>query len=86
MLLTLADNGQLRGMVFWLAGRPELGAATRRELVALASALTVVARSLGRWLNVLGAGELRSATRRAAGRRRAPGGVSAQRGADRDWP
>jgi iron complex transport system permease protein len=61
LMLTLADNGQLRGMVFWLAG--DLGWAQRPlvELVALAAALTVSAFA-GRWLNVLGAGELRSAT------------------------
>lgn len=59
VLLTLADTGQLRGMVFWLAG--DLGWAQHPalELVAtlLALALTWPA---GRWLNVLGAGELRS--------------------------
>ena len=61
LMLTLADTGQLRGMVFWLAG--DLGWAQRPlvELVALAAALTVSAFA-GRWLNVLGAGELRSAT------------------------
>jgi iron complex transport system permease protein len=61
LMLTLADTGQLRGMVFWLAG--DLGWAQRPlvELLALAAALTLAAFA-GRWLNVLGAGELRSAT------------------------
>jgi len=60
VMLTLANDRQLRGMVFWLAGdlswaqRPllELGAATGALLIAAIG---------GRWLNVLGAGELRSA-------------------------
>jgi len=60
VLLAIADNGQLRGMVFWLAGdlgwaqQPwlDLGAAGVGLLAALAG---------GRALNVLAAGELRSA-------------------------
>jgi iron complex transport system permease protein len=61
VMLTLADTGQLRGMIFWLAG--DLGWAQRPglELLALAIALTIAAFA-GRWLNVLGAGELRSAS------------------------
>ena len=61
VMLTLADNGQLRGMVFWLAG--DLGWAQHPglELIAAAIALTLAALG-GRWLNVLGAGELRSAS------------------------
>jgi iron complex transport system permease protein len=61
VLLTLADNGQLRGMVFWLAG--DLGWAQRPALELLAAAIALLAACVaGRWLNVLGAGELRSAT------------------------
>jgi iron complex transport system permease protein len=61
VLLTLADNGQLRGMVFWLAG--DLSWTQRPLLLLGASALGLVASCIGgRWLNVLGAGELRSAT------------------------
>lgn len=61
VLLTLADNGQLRGMVFWLAG--DLNWAQRPWLVLIAATLALLAAFVGgRWLNVLGAGELRSAT------------------------
>jgi iron complex transport system permease protein len=61
VLLTLADNGQLRGMVFWLAG--DLSWTARPALLLGCSGLGLVAAFLGgRWLNVLGAGELRSAT------------------------
>jgi iron complex transport system permease protein len=61
VMLTLADNGQLRGMVFWLAG--DLSWAQRPGLELGAAALALVTASLGgRWLNVLGAGELRGAT------------------------
>ena len=76
VLLTLADNGQLRGMVFWLAGdlswtqRPSLSL-----LAASAIALIPAAFLGGRWLNVLGSGELRSATVGIPGGSRAPGGV-----------
>jgi iron complex transport system permease protein len=61
VLLTLADNGQLRGMLFWLAG--DLGWA-QRPLLELVAALVALAAAFvgGRWLNVLGSGELRSAT------------------------
>jgi iron complex transport system permease protein len=61
VLLTLADNSQLRGMVFWLAG--DLGWAQQPALLLLAAGVALVAAFLsGRWLNVLGAGELRSAS------------------------
>jgi iron complex transport system permease protein len=61
VLLTLADNGQLRGMVFWLAG--DLGWAQRPSLELVAALVALVAAFVGgRWLNVLGSGELRSAT------------------------
>jgi iron complex transport system permease protein len=60
VLLTLADNGQLRGMVFWLAG--DLSWTQRPALLLLATGVTLVGAFIGgRWLNVLGAGELRSA-------------------------
>jgi iron complex transport system permease protein len=60
VMLTLADNGQLRGMVFWLAG--DLGWAQRPQLELVAALLALAAAAVGgRWLNVLGAGELRSA-------------------------
>jgi iron complex transport system permease protein len=61
VLLTLADNGQLRGMVFWLAG--DLSWAQRPLLEFTAAMMALFAAFLsGRWLNVLGSGELRSAT------------------------
>ena len=61
VLLTLADNGQLRGMVFWLAG--DLSWAQRPSLELAAAIAALLAAFLGgRWLNVLGSGELRSAT------------------------
>jgi iron complex transport system permease protein len=61
VLLTLADNGQLRGMVFWLAG--DLSWAQRPSLELAAAGLALVAAFIGgRWLNVLGSGELRSVT------------------------
>jgi iron complex transport system permease protein len=61
VLLAIADNGQLRGMVFWLAG--DLGWATqpRRDLL-LVAVCAVLAIFSGRSLNVLAAGELRSAS------------------------
>jgi iron complex transport system permease protein len=60
VMLTLADNGHLRGMVFWLAG--DLSWAQRPGLELLAAAIALVVAAIGgRWLNVLGAGELRSA-------------------------
>lgn len=60
VLLAVADNGQLRGMVFWLAG--DLGWASHPWL-DLASAGAALLASLlgGRALNVLAAGEMRSA-------------------------
>jgi iron complex transport system permease protein len=61
VLLTLADNGQLRGMVFWLAG--DLSWASRPGLTAAAAITALIAACIGgRWLNVLGAGEMRSVT------------------------
>jgi iron complex transport system permease protein len=60
VLLTLADNGQLRGMVFWLAG--DLSWTQRPTLLLLLGRRLLAAFLGGRWLNVLGAGELRSAT------------------------
>jgi iron complex transport system permease protein len=61
VLLTLADNGQLRGMVFWLAGDLSWAQRPLLELIAALAAL-MAAFVGGRWLNVLGSGELRSAT------------------------
>lgn len=61
VLLTLADNGQLRGMVFWLAGDLSWAQRPWVEVIAAACALAAAFIS-GRWLNVLGAGELRSVT------------------------
>ena len=60
VLLAIADNGQLRGMVFWLAG--DLGWA-QHPWFDLAAAGTALLAALvgGRALNVLAAGELRSA-------------------------
>jgi iron complex transport system permease protein len=60
VLLAIADNGQLRGMVFWLAG--DLGWA-QHPWFDLAAAGVALLTSLvgGRALNVLAAGELRSA-------------------------
>ncbi|MGH8230927.1 MAG: FecCD family ABC transporter permease [Steroidobacteraceae bacterium] len=61
VLLTLADNGQLRGMVFWLAG--DLSWAQRPLLLLIAAgAMLVLAFLGGRWLNVLGSGERHSVT------------------------
>jgi iron complex transport system permease protein len=60
VLLAIADNGQLRGMVFWLAG--DLGWAQHPWFDLGAAALGMLAAFLGgRALNVLAAGELRSA-------------------------
>ena len=60
VLLAIADNGQLRGMVFWLAG--DLGWALHPWFDLAAAAVAMVAAFLGgRALNVLSAGELRSA-------------------------
>jgi iron complex transport system permease protein len=61
VILTIADSTQLRGMVFWLAG--DLGWAQRPEWDLLLAGLCLAAALLfGRSLNVLAAGELRSAT------------------------
>lgn len=61
VILTIADSTQLRGMVFWLAG--DLGWAQRPGWDLLLAAVCLVAALLfGRTLNVLAAGELRSAT------------------------
>ena len=55
-LLVLADNGQLRGMMFWLAG--DLGWAARPWTMAGAALLATVAVSLvARPLDVLATGE-----------------------------
>ena len=60
VLLAVADNGQLRGMVFWLAG--DLGWAQHPKVDLAAAGLAVVASCFGgRALNVLASGELRSA-------------------------
>jgi iron complex transport system permease protein len=60
VMLTLADTGQLRGMVFWLAG--DLGWAQRPALELAAALIAFTLATLGgRWLNVLASGEVRSA-------------------------
>ncbi|MGE0583171.1 MAG: FecCD family ABC transporter permease [Steroidobacteraceae bacterium] len=59
VLLALADNGQLRGMVFWLAG--DLGWSDDPWTSGLAAlAALVLALAFARPLNVLAAGELRA--------------------------
>ncbi len=56
LILVLADNGQLRGMMFWLAG--DLGWAARPWLMAGAALLATAAVSLlARPLDVLATGE-----------------------------
>lgn len=56
LVLVLADNGQLRGMMFWLAG--DLGWAARPWTMAGAALLATAAVSLiARPLDVLAAGE-----------------------------
>jgi len=56
LVLVLADNGQLRGMMFWLAG--DLGWAARPWTMAGAALLaTVVVALLARPLDVLATGE-----------------------------
>jgi iron complex transport system permease protein len=66
VMLAVADNAQLRGMVFWLAG--DLAWAQRPGLNLLVAILcTVAALLFGRVLNVLAAGELRSASLGLAG-------------------
>jgi len=60
VLLAIADNGQLRGMVFWLAG--DLGWAQHPWFDLAASGMALLIALIGgRALNVLAAGELRSA-------------------------
>ena len=60
VLLAIADNGQLRGMVFWLAG--DLGWAQHPWFDLAAAAVALFASLVGgRALNVLAAGEMRSA-------------------------
>ena len=60
VLLAIADNGQLRGMVFWLAG--DLGWAQHPWFdLAAAGAALLISLVGGRALNVLAAGEMRSA-------------------------
>jgi iron complex transport system permease protein len=61
VMLTLADYGQLRGMIFWLAGDLSWAQHPLIELIAALAALLGAAIG-GRWLNVLGSGELRSAS------------------------
>lgn len=59
VLLALADSGQLRGMVFWLAG--DLGWADDAGASGLAALLALgLALAFARPLNVLAAGELRA--------------------------
>jgi iron complex transport system permease protein len=66
VMLAVADNAQLRGMVFWLAG--DLAWAQQPGLNLLVAMLcTVAALLFGRVLNVLAAGELRSASLGVAG-------------------
>jgi iron complex transport system permease protein len=61
LMLSVADSTQLRGMVFWLAG--DVSFAGRPAPLLAAVALAVAGSMLaGRWLNVLAAGELRSAS------------------------
>jgi iron complex transport system permease protein len=56
LVLVLADNGQLRGMMFWLAG--DLGWATQPWLMAAAALLATVAVAfVARPLDVLATGE-----------------------------
>lgn len=56
LVLVLADNGQLRGMMFWLAG--DLGWAARPWIMAAAALLATLAVSLiARPLDVLATGE-----------------------------
>jgi iron complex transport system permease protein len=61
VLLTVADTGSLRGMVFWLAG--DLGWSDHPWLdLGVAAVALVAAIVFGRTLNVLASGELRSAS------------------------
>jgi iron complex transport system permease protein len=66
VILSVADSTQLRGMVFWLAG--DLGWAQRPGWdLLLAGLCLMAAMAFGRSLNVLAAGEVRSATLGLAG-------------------
>lgn len=57
LVLVLADNGQLRGMMFWLAG--DLGWAARPWLMAAATLLaTLLVFLIARPLDVLATGEM----------------------------
>jgi iron complex transport system permease protein len=57
LVLVLADNGELRGMMFWLAG--DLGWASRPTLMAGAALLaTLLVIALARPLDVLATGEI----------------------------
>jgi len=61
VLLALADSTQLRGMVFWLAG--DLGWAQYPSLDVAAVGIALLGALIcGRVLNVLAAGEVRSAS------------------------
>ena len=61
IMLAVADNAQLRGMVFWLAG--DLSWSQQPGLYLAAAALaTLLALLFARHLNLLAAGELRSAS------------------------
>ena len=56
LVLVLADNGQLRGMMFWLAG--DLGWAAHPWIMAIATLLAMVlVMSIARPLDVLATGE-----------------------------
>lgn len=59
LVLVLADTGQLRGMMFWLAGDLGWALDARVSLAAVVIA-TVLAVALARPLNVLASGELRA--------------------------
>ncbi len=61
VLLSVAGTGQLRGMVFWLAGDLSWSERPAYDL-AVAGLALVGAVLLGRVLNVLASGELRSAS------------------------
>jgi iron complex transport system permease protein len=61
VMLAVADNSQLRGMVFWLAG--DLSWALSPTPALLLALLGILAALIfGRLLNVLAAGEMRSAS------------------------
>jgi iron complex transport system permease protein len=66
VLLSIAGTGQLRGMVFWLAGDLSWSERPEYDLAVAALALSA-AVLLGRVLNVLASGELRSASLGLAG-------------------